>query len=133
MVINKLSFNGIILSLLPFPKTRIELSEKLNDAIANGLLSPGTSTTEVYDASLASVFPNPATDYTNVKINVGSAADVSIQVTDVMGQLVSKRNLGTIAGTQNVSYDVSDLAAGNYVFKIVAGDKVATQKVSVIK
>ncbi len=108
-------------------------SEKLNDAIANGLLSPGTATNEVYDANLASVFPNPATDYTNVKINVGSATDVSIQVTDLMGQLVSKRNLGTVAGTQNVAYDVTNLAAGNYVFKVIAGDKVATQKVSVIK
>jgi hypothetical protein len=108
-------------------------SEKLNDAIANGLLSPGTSTTEVYDVNLASVYPNPASDYTNVEINVGSAADVTILVTDMMGQLVSKRNLGTIAGKQNVGYDVSELAAGNYTFKVIAGEKVATQKVSVIK
>ncbi|MFT4536689.1 MAG: thiol-disulfide isomerase/thioredoxin [Saprospiraceae bacterium] len=109
------------------------ISSKLNDAIANGLLSPGTATTEIYDTNLASVYPNPASDFTNIKINVGSAADVTIQVTDMMGQLVSKRNLGTVAGTQNVGYDVSELAAGNYTFKIIAGDKVATQKVSVIK
>lgn len=108
-------------------------SEKLNDAIANGLLSPGVATTEVYDASLASVSPNPATDFTNVEINIESASDVSIQVIDMMGQLVSKRNLGTVVGKQNVAYDVTDLAAGNYIFKVNAGDKVATQKVSVIK
>lgn len=108
-------------------------SEKLNDAIANGLLSPGTAVTEIYDASLASVSPNPASDMTNVAINVGTASDVTIQVTDMTGQLVSKRNLGTVAGKQNVSYDVSDLAAGNYVFKVTAGEKVVTQKVSVIK
>ncbi len=109
------------------------VSLKLNDAIANGLLSPGTATTEVYDVNLASVYPNPASDFTNVEINVGSAADVTIQVTDMMGQLVSKRNLGTVAGKQNVGYDVSDFAAGTYTFKVIAGDKVATQKVSVIK
>lgn len=109
------------------------VSEKLGDAMANGLLSPGTATTEVYDVNLATVFPNPASDFTNIEINVGSAADVTIQVTDMMGQLVSKRNLGTVAGKQNVGYDVSELAAGNYTFKVIAGDKVATQKVSVIK
>ncbi|MFT6335954.1 MAG: thiol-disulfide isomerase/thioredoxin [Halioglobus sp.] len=109
------------------------ISSKLNDAIMNGLLSPGTATTEVYDANLAYVSPNPASDFTNVEINVGNSADVSIQVTDMMGQLVSKRNLGTVTGKQNVGYDVSDLATGTYVFKVIAGDKVATQKVSVIK
>lgn len=109
------------------------VSSKLNDAIVNGLLSPGTATTEIYDTNLASVYPNPASDFTNIEINVGSAADVTIQVTDMMGQLVSKRNLGTVAGKQNIGYDVSELADGNYTFKVIAGDKVATQKVSVIK
>jgi len=109
------------------------VSAKLNDAIANGLLSVGTSTTEVFDTNLASVYPNPASDVTNIEINVGSAADVTIEVTDMMGQLVSKRNLGSVAGKQNVRYDVSDLTTGAYIFKVVAGDRVATQKVSVIK
>lgn len=109
------------------------VSEKLNDAIATGLLSPGTSTTEIYDATLASVYPNPASDVVNVAINVRNASDVTIEVTDMMGQLASKRTLGTVAGTQNVGFDVSELATGTYIFKVIAGEKVATQKVSVIK
>jgi thiol-disulfide isomerase/thioredoxin len=108
-------------------------SMKYNDAIANGLLSIGTSTTEVFDASLASVYPSPASVYTNVEINVGSAADVAIEVTNLNGQLVAKRNLGTVAGKQNVNFDVSEFAIGTYVFKVIAGDRISTQKVSVIK
>ncbi len=108
-------------------------SMKYNDAIASGLLSIGTSTTEVFDASLASVYPSPASVYTNVEINVGSAADVAIEVTNLNGQLVAKRNLGIVAGKQNVNFDVSEFAIGTYVFKVIAGDRISTQKVSVIK
>lgn len=92
-----------------------------------------TAVTEIEDASLANVSPNPVSTIANVDINVASTSDVSLVVMDMMGQVVSNQSLGNFVGQRTIAYDVTPMANGTYVFKVIAGDKVRTQKVSVIK
>jgi hypothetical protein len=88
------------------------------------------------DAISFTVAPNPVS---------GGAADVqftvpgaraeqgSVIVTDLMGRTVATLASGNIAaGAQRYSLNTSGLAAGQYIVKLVLGDKVATRKVSVL-
>ena len=80
------------------------------------------------------VYPNPATNTANVALKLNSAADVTMEVYNVAGQLAfsmpsEKRN----AGTSVSSVDVSNFANGTYFMKITVGNEVLTKKFTVAK
>lgn len=104
-------------------------SVSFDDAIANG----PTKTVEIVDESLALAYPNPASDYTNLTINVATSANVKVDVIDLMGKSVDRISLGKITGQQTVPVDVSGYPVGTYVFKVIAGDRVNSQKVTIVR
>ncbi len=62
-----------------------------------------------------SVYPNPAKDQVNVSFALNNGSDVKIEVIDITGKVVSTvNNTNLTAGTQNISINTSDLAAGSY-------------------
>jgi Secretion system C-terminal sorting domain len=88
------------------------------------------------DAINFSVAPNPIAGGTaNVSFSVpgGKAEQGSVIVTDMMGRTVATLANGTIAaGKQQFNLNTANLASGQYIVKLVLGDKVATRKVSVL-
>lgn len=91
-----------------------------------------TDVTEVVNQNLANVYPNPASDFTMIDINLEEAKNVTLSVTDIMGRTISTQNLGTIKN-QQVKYDVSALENGMYTFTISAENEVAVKRISVLK
>jgi len=90
-------------------------------------------TSEIVDESISRIHPNPVSDVAYIDINLQESAEVTLQVVDMMGKTISNQNLGTLFGTNKMTYDVSNLNTGIYMFRITAGDLVSTKKITVVK
>ncbi len=94
-----------------------------------------TSTTAVSPETFSfGVSPNPAANLTTVNFELGTREDVTIDIYNVVGSLVSQANLGnTTVGSHAQTLDINNLSPGIYLVSLRAGDKVATQKLVVTK
>lgn len=79
-------------------------------------------------------YPNPFNPETTIKYQVGSQADVSMEVYNVLGQKVRTLvNEAKQPGTYNVRFNASDLASGIYYVRIQIGNFSEIQKMTLIK
>ena len=88
----------------------------------------------VNNLSVSQNVPNPFNGQTVVSYNLNEASNVSLQVMDVTGNIVSTINEGTqTAGAHNISVDGSVLAAGTYFYTLTAGTYQVTKRMVVSK
>jgi PKD repeat protein len=76
------------------------------------------------------VYPNPAVGQFNVALTETFGTDVNIVLTSMTGAVVK-----TMKSANNglIQVDASDLSEGVYVVRVMAGDRVATQKLTITK
>ncbi|HEX8516441.1 MAG TPA: T9SS type A sorting domain-containing protein [Bacteroidia bacterium] len=80
------------------------------------------------------VYPNPMTDNATVSFTLAESANVTIKVTNAIGQAVLDRNLGNMsAGEQNYLLDASSLSNGLYFVSLQVGKDLITKRVSISK
>lgn len=75
-------------------------------------------------------FPNPANTISNIKLSLKNATDVVVDVVDMTGRKIKTVNAENLrAGEHTIPVNVSDMAAGNYVFMIrtAEGDGMGVQ------
>ncbi|MES2774434.1 MAG: T9SS type A sorting domain-containing protein [Bacteroidota bacterium] len=85
---------------------------------------------KVNQLQLTTIYPNPATDKLNVLIASPKAGNVMLLVTDLSGRVLVKQATQIVNGETNIQLNVSTLASGNYVLKLVgdgAGDATTTR------
>ena len=86
-----------------------------------------------YETSFA-IYPNPANNMINVNYEIKSNEKVSINVTNLAGQVVATKNNGSqVSGSYKSEMDLSSLANGLYLVQLKVGDRVHTEKISVVK
>ena len=68
---------------------------------------------------IVAVYPNPASNILNININANSNAVVDVLVTDIIGKIITSKKVQTTAGTNNTSIDISKLAVGTYLVKMI--------------
>ena len=73
------------------------------------------------------VSPNPTTDVANFKFDVNNASEATIKLFDLTGKEVAAKTIA-VSDSNNVEVNTANLSAGSYIFKVFAGDKVATGK-----
>ncbi|MDD5570273.1 MAG: T9SS type A sorting domain-containing protein [Bacteroidales bacterium] len=78
--------------------------------------------------SNATLYPNPANDYTNISYSLSKPAIINISVINLMGQKVISFNYSGASGINQMKLNTSDIAKGIYIVKIEAEEKVFTQK-----
>jgi len=76
---------------------------------------------QVNSGQLATVFPNPATNYITVKSTTGSI----ITVSDLLGKIIYKQPMA--GGNENI--DVSSWASGVYVISVETGNNKTVSKI----
>ena len=76
--------------------------------------------------------PNPAKDYAQLNINFENAVDLSVRLVDVTGRVLETRNAGSTT-TEEMRFDVSNLAEGVYFMQITANNQTATKRFVVVK
>jgi hypothetical protein len=78
------------------------------------------------------VYPNPVKDIAKVSVNLKQSANVSVELTNLVGQQVMSLNKGNMnAGTQQFSIDASSLTAGVYFITVKVNGQKYTQKLIV--
>lgn len=90
------------------------------------------SNEEVNDAVVSSIFPNPASEFVNVELNLEQASeDVQISLIDVAGKVASVQNFSNIK-SETVTINIDGLSAGSYVVKIRTDEGVTSRKVIIL-
>ena len=76
------------------------------------------------------IYPNPTRGIFNVSIQLNNLQNVSLELVNSLGELVSDKNLGESKGELNESFDLSNQPSGIYLLRILLDDKVITRKVT---
>ena len=92
------------------------------------------STMVVREFSLSSAYPNPFNPTTSMTLAVPVAGKVSVQVYNIMGQVVATLISGHMnASTYTLTWDASSVSSGIYFVKAEAVGSVTTQKLVLMK
>jgi hypothetical protein len=75
------------------------------------------------------VYPNPATDLVNVRMESSVAVPVQILVYDIIGKVVFMQNSKLNAGANTMTLNVSNFESGVYFVRIQSEKQVVTQKI----
>lgn len=78
----------------------------------------GSASLDELSLSNANVYPNPSTGNVTVSINSVDANNATIEVSNLLGQVVYTTNNTLVAGNNDVSLDLSSLEAGQYIVRI---------------
>lgn len=83
-------------------------------------------------ATISSVYPNPSNGLTSVDVTLDKNANVSIDVVNMMGQIVYSQNFGSKSiGVNKLTINATDLTSGIYFVTVKAGNSSSTGKMIV--
>ncbi len=77
------------------------------------------------------IYPNPANDFLTVDLENNSNSKSTMQLFNVNGQMV--KEVSVAPGQNKIFLQVSDFAAGSYMFRLVTESGVYNQKTIIIK
>jgi hypothetical protein len=80
---------------------------------------------------LSEIYPNPCQTVANATLTLAKAANVSIKLQNLVGQVISSQNLKLQAGARTMEIDGRNLTSGVYFYKVKAGDTTVTRKLVV--
>lgn len=96
------------------------------------VLSDITSTRDLPAlATRLNAFPNPVVDQLNLQVDITERSDASLRIVNMLGQPVLQQNITLDPGTNNLSYDLSNLVAGQYFVDL--SNQEAASRVVVFK
>ncbi len=79
-------------------------------------------------------YPNPFNTRTIIKYKLASAAEVSIDIYDILGRKIDTLASGLhSAGEHTVIWDAGDLASGVYFYRLKAGEELRTNRMLLLK
>ncbi len=111
--------------LLPVTHTFIKGIGYLTDGVEEGLVSQEGS------ISVSQNMPNPFNGSTKISVSTQTAADVTVEVSNIMGQTIYTLNAGTINGTQEIVLPAENLEAGIYFYTVRVGNESISKKMMV--
>jgi hypothetical protein len=103
----------------------------IDDILVTGV---ATSIKEEEKEFKLGAFPNPASNMLTLNYTLPKSSAIDVMVYDFNGRLVESKFMGMqIAGQQSITYNVANLANGEYSFVIRSSFGTTTQKVVVNK
>ena len=98
------------------------------------VITKATGSTQMTEHDLLPNYPNPFNPEAQIRYQVASQAQVTLEVYDVLGRkvrtLVDEPQAG---GSYTVSFDGSNLSSGMYFIHLKAGETVKLRKMTLIK
>ncbi|MDH3252184.1 MAG: T9SS type A sorting domain-containing protein [Ignavibacteria bacterium] len=84
--------------------------------------------------SLSQNYPNPFNPRTTIRFTIPQTSDVRLKLYNMLGQeMITLVDGEKAAGVYDVSVDANAFASGMYLYRIQAGDFVATKKMLLLK
>jgi len=94
----------------------------------------GDANTQPRSFKILPNYPNPFNPSTTISFELNTAKKVNLSVFDILGQKITSLNLGLKqSGIQNFKLDLSNYSSGIYIVRIKAGEKIRSQKITLIK
>lgn len=86
---------------------------------------------EKYDSFLNNmvVYPNPSTESLTLNLNLKSSQQITIEITDLTGKLIRSKNAGILQGESLQTINVSGIANGTYLVRVVAEQGTEIRKI----
>lgn len=75
------------------------------------------------------IFPNPLADELHVSFTAPAGNDITVQLIDITGRLVTERQIQSVDGNQEIVIDTRTLAPGTYGVKVIYPGGQLTTKV----
>jgi hypothetical protein len=101
----------------------------LQSAWQDVVLGTGIGDIDATGDGIASVYPNPVNEFTTVKFQLTNSTPVNITLTNVMGQVVYQKDLGTLGpGITRHSLNTENFSEGIYNITLTAGYKLFSHK-----
>jgi hypothetical protein len=80
------------------------------------------------------IYPNPINDFANVNLQLVNATKVTVDVINMLGEVVMVKDFGTLSSGQHIhTLDFTTLGSGIYMINMIANGEVATTKVTLTK
>ena len=79
------------------------------------------------------VYPNPVTDYAEIRYELGTASDVEVRVYDLEGRLIQTQRANGTKGKNVVRIDANNMTAGAYIIEFQSNRERRTGKMVVQK
>ncbi len=114
----------------------ISETEKTILAVTKPPITMGATEVQEFNALVSNlnVFPNPASSNPTVDFSISESNNISVIVTNVVGQTVVTKNLGQLsAGDHTFNLDASNLQNGMYFVKLTNGTDNIVTSVSIEK
>lgn len=84
--------------------------------------------------SLSQNYPNPFNPATTIRFALPDQATTSLRVYDIVGkEIATLVNENLQAGAYEIRFDASAFASGTYIYRLQAGDQVATRRMILVK
>ena len=104
----------------------------LTEAIANGFVSgtsiaAGIADQNQVDANLT-VYPNPANEFTSIKVQLKNEQNVSLKLIDMNGRTVASRNYGQMNGASEIQLNTSNFEAGLYLIQLTLDNSIVSRR-----
>ena len=90
---------------------------RLNDPLVLNDLTVNTRELPAL-ATRLNAFPNPVVDQLNLQVEVEATSDAMVRIYNMLGQPVRQENIVLAPGTNNLSYNLGNLVAGQYTVEI---------------
>ncbi|MBD3234833.1 MAG: T9SS type A sorting domain-containing protein, partial [candidate division Zixibacteria bacterium] len=86
------------------------------------------------ECTLNNAYPNPFNALTNITFGIPEASEAELAVYNLKGQRIKILTDSYFdAGYHTVTWDASDLSSGVYFYRLTAGDKVFTKRMTLLK
>ncbi len=131
-----------------FPNLTVDAEAFNVTVVASGRVAGGAETWEVTEATpweteIASAsraeaalgaYPNPFARTTTIQFETDASSEVRLAVFDVTGREVALLVDGTLsAGRHEATFDARGLASGLYVYRLEAGDRAETGRLTLVR
>jgi hypothetical protein len=104
----------------------------VSDFTGENSLSASVNTPSIYKISAA--YPNPFNPTTQMSLTLNTAADVSVQVFNMNGQLIDVIANGQMSsGSYSFTWDAANAPSGVYFIQTEVGSEINSQKIMLVK
>ncbi|MGJ8661703.1 MAG: PKD domain-containing protein, partial [Bacteroidota bacterium] len=87
------------------------------------VISTNVGLEEINGIGTIAVYPNPSNGIYNIDFNTNSDLNFEIQVTNVLGQSVYTKNIGSVNGTHKEAINIKNEAPGVYYVTIISNNE----------
>jgi C1A family cysteine protease len=127
------SHNAILLLACNDPYNRTNIIPVTMNVVEPTKVSEYTETSPQY-ISLSQNYPNPFNAQTTIQYSLSNQSEVAIDIFDILGRKIETLEGGIKpAGNHQAIWDASGQSSGIYYYRIKAGDKTETKRMTLLK